>query len=115
MKVLTIRQAERRHDPNLLHDHLIAQGLNPQTVESDGEETRVYFETDEEAGQAQIALTTYQHREREVPPEIKALWLDFEAALQAATTLPQLKAAFLKMRPVVRALARGQRGELDGS
>lgn len=93
MKVKTITQASKQHNVNALHDDYIAADLVPSQAESTSTESRFTFNDAVSDAAIQQVITNYVF----VPPpasvNIRQLAQNFRDAVDAATTMPQLKAA----------------------
>jgi len=124
MKELRVTKA---HNLNQLHDELEAAvpALRPATVngervavmalQSAGDEITVRFPDEVDEAAVRAAITAHVARPREAPPDLRALWTTYRNSVQAATTVPQLKAALVNdLGPLLRAIARGNRGDLNG-
>jgi hypothetical protein len=64
--VITVRQADTKHHPNKLHDHLIAQGLPPSVVMATPEETSLTYPDSVSVQSVRAAIGSYQFK-----PEVK--------------------------------------------
>ncbi len=120
-------RATRPHDIGQLHDELEAAvpALRPKS--ENGERVAVMSATSrgdeitllvpDEADEATVRAVVSAHvpRARTPPPDLAALWQTYRTNVQAATTVPQLKAALVNdLGPLLRAVARGSRGDIGG-
>lgn len=84
------------------------------TLSSEGD--KIVLLAPDETSQAEVAAVIAAHvpRAREAAPDLRALALSCRSSIQAATTLPQLKAALAAdLFPLLRAIARGNRGDIN--
>jgi hypothetical protein len=74
----------------------------------------------DETGAADVAaveavIASHAPRPPAVPPDLRTLWGTYKTNVQAATTVPQIKAALVNdLGPLLRAIARGNRGDING-
>lgn len=85
----TLRQADKQHDSNRLHEALITAGLTP-IVESTSEETYITIPADKDA-ETQAVIDAYVFQAPPPQPNVKQLAVAFRDAVIAATTIGQLK------------------------
>lgn len=113
MKERQILQATKAHNVNQLHDQFIAAGIVPTAVDSSATASR--FEFEDAASDAAIdAVITNHTAQSTAPPNLLALWSTYKAAVQAATTVAQLKAALVNdLGPLMKAIALGAEGKLE--
>lgn len=100
---IIVRQADKTHDTNQLHDALIAAGFDPWPVESTPEESRFFF--DDEADEMAISVVIEGFVPTEVaPPPTPGSIIAALAAIDLGkvNTLEDLKAA---IAPAVAAAA----------
>lgn len=104
----TIRQADKQHNPNRLHDALIAAGLNP-VVESTPEETYITIPDDKDA-EAQAVIDGYTFQASPPSPNVKQLAVTFRDSVNAATNLAQIKTALsTDLMKLLKAMDAGYR------
>jgi hypothetical protein len=97
MKIL-LRQSEKKHDANRVHDALIQAGLIPDSVMHDDMQTEIIFNEEIDAQAVQAVIDAYRWTEPAAPPDLPAMMREIEAIdtsvdLDGATTIAQLKAA----------------------
>lgn len=102
---------QKTHLLSQLHDELIASGITPERVE--GKDDQIWLTVADDASEPAInALVASHIPSTATQPTLRQLADEFTDAVQAATTIPQLKAAILKVRPILKAIARGSQGEI---
>lgn len=115
MKTKIIKQAEKSHNANQLHDQLIAAGLNPLAVESTAAESKFTFEEAASDSSIDAVIAAHAPQQLAAPPNLKALWATYRTNLQAATTVAQIKTVLTNdLGPILRAMAVGHRGDMNG-
>jgi hypothetical protein len=124
MKELTFTKA---HNPGQLLEELeaavpalrsVTVGGERQavmTLSSEGD--RVVLLAPDGTSEPDVAAVVAAHvpRPREAAPDLRALWNTYKTNVQAATTVPQLKAVLVNdLGPLLRAIGKGNRGDLNG-
>lgn len=88
------------------------------SVTSKGDEITILVPDETSAADMEAVgavISAHVARPREAAPDLRALWNTYRTNVQAATTLPQIKAALTNdLGPLLRAIARGNRGDLNG-
>jgi hypothetical protein len=128
MKKLTF---SRKNDLGQLLGEIEAAvpALRPRVVEGErqavmcvgGEGEQIVVLVPDETGEADVAavavaVASHAPKPKVPPPDVRALWNTYKTNVQAATTAAQIKAALVNdLGPLLRAIARGHRGDLDGS
>jgi hypothetical protein len=120
-------KATKAHNLNQLHEELEAAvpGLRPVTengereavmaLQSVGDEITVRFPDAVDWTAVSAVISAHVARPRETAPDLRALWATYRTNVQAATTIPQIKAALVNdLGPLLRAIAKGNRGDLNG-
>lgn len=93
MKTRTITQAQKPHNPNALHDALIASGAIPLRVESSDTESRFVFDDAISDDSVNAVIAAYAFTPKAPPVDVKVAAQNFRNAINSAATVPQLKNA----------------------
>lgn len=93
MKTFTLTQSTKQHNPNRLHDAFIAAQVVPVLVESTADSSIFTFADQESDAAIQAVITSYTLVAPPAPINIRTAWQAYDAAVNSATTVPQLKAA----------------------
>lgn len=97
------------------------EGERQAVVSVSGAGEQVVVLVPDETGEADVAavsgvVASHVPKPKAPPPDVRALWNTYRTNVQAATTVAQIKAALVNdLGPLLRAMARGHRGDLDGS
>lgn len=104
---IIVRQAEKRHDTNQLHDALAAAGLNPWPVVSTAEESSFCFESEEDAGRARAVIEAHipaQPQQEQPSPTASLITALAGMNLDGVATVDDLKAAIEPVRSAAVAI-----------
>ncbi len=72
--LVTLTQEDKEHNPNRVHDALIAANLAPTQVESDDEETRFTFDDSVDEGDVQDVIDAYAYSPPPAPANRGPVW-----------------------------------------
>lgn len=113
MKIITLTQASKPHNPNRLHDALIAANITPLMVESNADASQFTFDDAVNDGAIQAVITAYVLAAPTVPADIKNLWTTYRDHLEAASTVGQVKTVLTNdLGALLREILRAQAGSL---
>lgn len=76
---LILKQSDKAHDANHLHDELIAAGIAPTLVESSAEATRIVFADTVKQIDVLKVLDAHTKKPRPPAPDLAALIGEYEA------------------------------------
>lgn len=109
MKTTTITQGQKDHDPNALHDAFVAAGLIPLLAENTVNESRYTFDDAVSDQAINTVVASYTFTPKPPPVDIKTTAQNFRAAVNGATTLPQLKQVLInELDALLKELSHGR-------
>lgn len=113
MKTRILTQAQKAHNTNQLHDAFVVAGLIPIHVESDSSESRFTLEDAVADAAIDNVITTYVFSAPAAPIDIRQKWIAYNAAVNNATSIAQLKSALTDdLRPLLKELFRSRVADL---
>ncbi|MDQ3817997.1 MAG: hypothetical protein M3362_09920 [Acidobacteriota bacterium] len=109
--IIIVKQIDKKHDVNQLHDELIKAGLNPWPVESTETESRFTFDDSADGAKVQAIVDGYTYMAPVAAPStsdiIQAL---AQMDLAKASTLEDLKAQIVPVAAAAVKVAEAEKG-----
>lgn len=105
--IITIKQSDKKHDVNKLHDAFRHAGIYPEKVFSDSEESTFIFTIGTPLSVIDPIRNSYQYVKPEPPPDLEKL----KDVVRKAKTVAERKQALLELVAAEKGLPLGEQGD----